>query len=93
MVVFASDGLPEAPAWPDRASARRPEALVAPNTVFGFERLAAVASSWALRAPDAEQIATGLWSELMAWSGESAHPDDMTLLVLRVAEPAHMSSP
>jgi sigma-B regulation protein RsbU (phosphoserine phosphatase) len=68
-VIFASDGLPEAPRGAD---------------LFGFERLHAAAGRWAASGRDAESIAAGIWDEVAGWCGPEAHHDDMTLLVLRV---------
>lgn len=94
VVVFASDGLPEAPARPGLGDAGgADEALAvaplppptAPGELFGFERLAASVVYWTARQPSAEAIAEGVWSDVTAWCGETSSHDDMTLLVLRVA--------
>jgi len=78
VVVFASDGLPEAAAQRIRAAGE------APGEFFGFERLAASAARWSAEGKGAEAVATGIWSDVTAWSGEDAYHDDMTLVVLSV---------
>jgi phosphoserine phosphatase RsbU/P len=93
VVVFASDGLPEAPARPGlvdlpASDGESTAAPLAPPTaageLFGFERLAASALYWTARAESADGIAEGIWADVTAWSGETSTHDDMTLLVLRV---------
>jgi serine phosphatase RsbU (regulator of sigma subunit) len=95
VIVFASDGLPEAPARADQqaaipdAAARGPRgaalpAAAGPGELFGFERLAQAAAYWAQHGKDADAIASGIWAEVNTWSGEGSDHDDMTLLVLRV---------
>ncbi|MBI2941602.1 MAG: serine/threonine-protein phosphatase [Chloroflexi bacterium] len=88
VVVFASDGLTDAPArvtGTERgAHGEKRQAEVATGELFGFERLAESAALWACRAADAEGVAAGLWSDLSAWAGEAPSHDDMTLVVLRV---------
>jgi len=87
VVVFSTDGLPEAPALEPPGLGPAPPA-VAPATAggeyFGFERLAASAAYWAARGADAGAVAAGIWADLTAWCGEAPHHDDMTLVVLRV---------
>jgi sigma-B regulation protein RsbU (phosphoserine phosphatase) len=86
VVVFASDGLPEAPAQSPvhlpSGSAVAPPAQ--PGELFGFERLAQSAAHCAARAQNAEAVAAGIWSDVTVWAGQESHHDDMTLLVLRV---------
>jgi serine phosphatase RsbU (regulator of sigma subunit) len=98
VVVFASDGLVEAPAHAQGAGARRQGAEVeggagpddtippasAPREMFGFDRLAASAEFWAANAESAEAVLNGIWADVGAWCGPESHHDDMTLLVLRV---------
>jgi serine phosphatase RsbU (regulator of sigma subunit) len=95
VIVFASDGLPEAPARAEplaavtgaAAEGVRGAALPAaagPGELFGFERLATSAAYWARQGEDADTIAAGIWADVNAWSGEGSDHDDMTLLVLRV---------
>jgi serine phosphatase RsbU (regulator of sigma subunit) len=93
VVVFASDGLPEAPARAGLLDVvpsveEPPRAPLAPPTavgeLFGFERLAASAVYWTAWAESAEGIAEGMWSDVTDWSGETSTHDDMTLLVMRV---------
>jgi phosphoserine phosphatase RsbU/P len=93
VVVFASDGLPEAPARPelldgapsvDEPAGARLARPTAAGEMFGFERLAAAAVYWTGRAESAERIAEGIWSDVTDWSGETSTHDDMTLLVMRV---------
>ena len=86
VVVFASDGLPEAPALPDEARAGSNGHVTggAAGEYFGFERLTASAAYWASDGRDAEAITAGLWADLAAWCGADSQHDDMTLLVLRV---------
>jgi sigma-B regulation protein RsbU (phosphoserine phosphatase) len=76
VVVLSSDGLPEAP--------HQSVASHASSELFGFDRLLASAAAWAARPLDAEAVADGIWEDVIRWSGEDAHHDDMTLLVLRV---------
>ena len=71
VVVFASDGLPEAPSLAD-------------GQLYGFGRLTESAAHWSMRGADAEAIAAGIWADVTVWCGEESHHDDMTLLVLRV---------
>lgn len=79
VVVFASDGLPEAPAQQTRAG----DGAVAAGEFFSFGRLAASAARWSEQGRDAEAVAAGIWADVTAWAGEDAYHDDMTLLVLR----------
>jgi serine phosphatase RsbU (regulator of sigma subunit) len=96
-VVFATDGLAEAPArrdLPARTSAGHSSAAVgtgrvlappaAPGEVFGFERTAAAAGFWASHAHSAAAVLDGLWHDVTAWCGEDSSHDDMTLVVLHV---------
>jgi serine phosphatase RsbU (regulator of sigma subunit) len=91
VVLFTTDGLPEAPAraLPEVESAEaagRP-AVAPPETageLFGFGRLSASAAHWTTHATDVEGIASGVWGDVDAWSGEASGHDDMTLVVLRV---------
>jgi serine phosphatase RsbU (regulator of sigma subunit) len=76
VVVLSSDGLPEAP-YQSTANGM-------PGELFGFERLATSAASWAARPHDADAVADGIWADVTEWGGDDAHNDDMTLLVLRV---------
>ncbi len=76
VVVFSTDGLPEAPAAGDRVAAA--------GQFFGFGRLAASIRRWAAEADRADAIADGIWSDVVAWTGAAPPADDMTLLVLRV---------
>jgi len=78
-VIFASDGLPEAPSskLPGGSNPAR-------GDMFGFERLATVAAAYAASAPSADAIAAGIWQEVMSWTGDVPPHDDMTLVVLRV---------
>ena len=76
VVVFASDGLPEAPP----AAVARREA----DDIYGFERLSASVRSWVARGTSAQAILDGIWADVTAWSGPDPRHDDMTLLVLRV---------
>ena len=80
VVVFASDGLPEAPA---RGDAARTDGHGV-GEFFSFERLAASAGRRSQGGSDAEAVAAGIWEDVTAWSGEDAYHDDMTLVVLRV---------
>jgi sigma-B regulation protein RsbU (phosphoserine phosphatase) len=99
VVVFASDGLVEAPIAAgtregvaagsvvgDRAlgSTNGPTRAAAEEAMFGFEQLDRVASEWARRAQSAEAIADGIWSALSRWCGGDFQHDDVTLVVLRV---------
>ena len=84
VVVFASDGLPEAPAAAKDASDRPGQTVAAPGELFGFERLATATGHWADNGNDADAVAAGLWAELNSWCGEGSQHDDMTLVVLRV---------
>jgi serine phosphatase RsbU (regulator of sigma subunit) len=79
VVVFTSDGLPEAPAA--RRTAPEPPAS---SDLFGFDRLAASAAAWAAGGEDAETILRGIWSDVEAWSGRVTHHDDKAIVVLRV---------
>jgi len=79
VVVFASDGLPEAPAQRDS----RDDGDVHIGEFFGFGRLAASAARWSAEASDAEGVAAGIWADVTAWAGEEAYHDDMTMVVLR----------
>jgi sigma-B regulation protein RsbU (phosphoserine phosphatase) len=86
VIVFASDGLPEAPlssreTAPGATHYAPPEA---PGEMFGFERLAGSAAYWATHAADAEEVAAGVWADVNDWSGDASDHDDMTLVVLRV---------
>ena len=103
-VVFTSDGVPEAPARadPPRAETDREherergpprDGAATAGEFFGFERLAASASSWAGQTADAEGLASGVWADLTSWCGAAPHHDDMLLLVVRVpaAPPAAAS--
>jgi serine phosphatase RsbU (regulator of sigma subunit) len=81
VVVFASDGLPEAPRC---AAASSPGAGTTPGEMFGFARLHALATSWAARASTAEEVAAGMWADMESWCGTASEHDDMTLLVVRV---------
>jgi serine phosphatase RsbU (regulator of sigma subunit) len=101
VVLFATDGLPEAPARPaltrpgpsgdgDRSAPLPPP--TADGELFGFERLAASAVHWSARAPSAAAIAQGVWADVLAWSGDDSRHDDMTLLVLRVPSVADAPS-
>ena len=74
VVVFCSDGLAEAPA---RGSEPRGE-------YFGFERFNESAARWAASGVDARGVADGIWSEVLCWTTEDSHHDDMALLVVRV---------
>ena len=92
VVVFSSDGLVEAPARSEAAAGAYLSPAANRGELFGFTRLAASASHWALHAPTAEAVAAGIWSDLTAWCGEQSHHDDMTLLILRVsAQGAHQT--
>jgi serine phosphatase RsbU (regulator of sigma subunit)/CHASE3 domain sensor protein len=95
VIVFASDGLPEAPARAGALAAVNGAAAggvrgaalpgaAGPGELFGFERLATSAAYWAQEGRDADTIAAGIWADVNAWSGEGSDHDDMTLLVLRV---------
>jgi serine phosphatase RsbU (regulator of sigma subunit) len=77
IVVFASDGVPEAVR---RGNER---AGVKSTSFFGFQRLAESATRWAARSASADTVASGIWSDVMAWLGDAPLHDDMTLLVLR----------
>jgi len=81
VVVFTSDGLPEAPAQHQGRGAGE----VGAGEFFSFERLAASAAHWSAHGGDAEGVAAGIWADVTAWSGEDAYHDDMTLVVLRAA--------
>jgi serine phosphatase RsbU (regulator of sigma subunit) len=87
VVVFSTDGLPEAPALEPPGLGPAPSSF-APATeggeMLGFERLAASAAYWAAHGAGADAVAAGIWADLTAWCGEEPHHDDMTLLVLRV---------
>jgi serine phosphatase RsbU (regulator of sigma subunit) len=76
VVILSSDGLPEAP--------HQSVASHESSELFGFDRLVASAAAWAATPCDAEAMADGIWEDVIRWSGEDAHHDDMTLLVLRV---------
>lgn len=91
VVVFTSDGLPEAPATREGLTVPRPAGHAAAGAasrsageLFGFERLAASVAYWAGQAGGADAVAAGIWADLAAWCGEGSHHDDMTLVVLRV---------
>ncbi|MAG37045.1 MAG: hypothetical protein CL878_12485 [Dehalococcoidia bacterium] len=84
VVVFTTDGLAEAPAQEQAAAA----AGTAPGELFGFERLTAAVARAAAGGHDAEAVASALWAEVLAWSGEAPQHDDMTLLVVRVPSAA-----
>jgi serine phosphatase RsbU (regulator of sigma subunit) len=79
-IVFASDGLPEAPAAGGDGA----------GEFFGFERLAASVGRRAA-ARSAEQVAAGIWEDVAAWSGDEPQHDDMTLVVLKVQAPARLA--
>jgi serine phosphatase RsbU (regulator of sigma subunit) len=90
VVIFASDGLPEAPA---QSTVELPAGspLAAPaatGELFGFERLAQSAAHWSARGETADAVAEGLCGDVTAWCGAESHHDDMTLLVLRVPSAA-----
>ncbi len=55
-----------------------------PGEVFGFGRLATSAAHWAACACGAEEVVTGIWEDVRAWSGDTPPHDDMTLIVLCV---------
>ena len=80
VVVVSSDGLPEAP----RKSAEGGDS----SEMFGFERFTASASGWSDTGKNAEEVAEGIWQDVAAWTDQVSEHDDMTLLVLRVPEPA-----
>jgi serine phosphatase RsbU (regulator of sigma subunit) len=88
VVIFSSDGLPEAPAQAQVHLATSNAAGLAPpekpGELFGFDRLQQSAAWWSTEAQSAEAIAEGIWSDLTAWCGSESHHDDMTLLVLWV---------
>ena len=84
VIVFTSDGLPEAPALQGRSDADADTGTGAAGELFGFERLAESAARWAGRGTDADAMAAGVWSDLTRWCGDDSTHDDMTLLVLRV---------
>jgi phosphoserine phosphatase RsbU/P len=73
VLVFATDGLAEAP----RYGHHRGE-------VFGFERLAASTVRLAQSASSAAEIVDGVWNEMTRWIGGDAEHDDVTLVVARV---------
>ena len=87
VVVFSSDGLVEAPALPTAVAAEHLPRRESAGELFGFDRLATAASHWSSHAFTAEEVAAGVWSDLIAWCGDESHHDDMTLLVLRVPPP------
>jgi serine phosphatase RsbU (regulator of sigma subunit)/class 3 adenylate cyclase len=85
VILFATDGLPEAPAV--SVTPRVPPHVAPPTKAgefFGFERLARTVCHWSTHADTAEAVAEGIWADLSAWCGDESHHDDMTLLVLRV---------
>lgn len=91
-VIFASDGLPEAPAQEevvgsyDAGHGMKIDPPATPGELFSFERMTAAASFWSTLAPDAQGIVDGLWETIVAWCGDESHHDDMTLLVLRIPD-------
>jgi serine phosphatase RsbU (regulator of sigma subunit) len=101
VVLFATDGLPEAPARPSLANGPTPRrgavssaapalgpALAPPaetGELFGFDRLEASAAFWAAHATSAEAVLDGIWSDVAKWCSGDSLHDDMTLLVLRVS--------
>ncbi len=80
VVVFASDGLPEAPAQDGLELPLGSQ----PGELWGFERLAASTARWSGTGGTADAIADGIWQDVNEWCGESSQHDDMTLVVLRV---------
>ena len=83
-VIFSSDGLVEAPSLPTAVVGAHLPPTEQQAELFGFARLAASAAHWSVRAPPAEAVAEGIWSDLTAWCGDESHHNDVTLLVLRV---------
>ena len=73
VVVFASDGLPEAPAQANGAQDGNPRA----GEFFSFERLAASAARWSDRGGDAEAVAEPA-SGRMSPPGPARTPITMT---------------
>jgi serine phosphatase RsbU (regulator of sigma subunit) len=94
VVIFASDGLPEAPSAavgriaedsPDTTFESAPTIpRLARDDMYGFERLSRSVRSWVARGTSAQAILDGVWADVTAWSGPDPRHDDMTLLVLRV---------
>jgi serine phosphatase RsbU (regulator of sigma subunit) len=78
VIIFASDGLPEAP------QQATPSTSLSSATFYGFQRLETAVEMCARQGPDAEAIASGIWADVVGWCGEQPLHDDMTLLVLRV---------
>jgi serine phosphatase RsbU (regulator of sigma subunit) len=76
VVVFASDGLPEAPRMGHPSQ---------DGELFSFARLHESAIRAAGASDDADAIAAAIWSDVAAWCGAEPHHDDMTLLVVRVS--------
>jgi serine phosphatase RsbU (regulator of sigma subunit) len=90
VVVFVTDGVPEAPAAAAQigpvGAVGRNVALIpprAPSEFFGFTRLASSAGHWATTATNAQGCLDGIWADAEAWSGARFDHDDMTLVVLR----------
>jgi len=90
VVVFVTDGVPEAPAaaaqiGPVGAVGRNVAFIPprAPSEFFGFTRLASSAGHWATTATNAQGCLDGIWADAEAWSGARFDYDDMTLVVLR----------
>lgn len=84
VVVFASDGLVEAPAQAQFSPRAHLASAAKVGELFGFDRMARSAAYWSTEAATAEAVAEGIWSDVTAWCGDESHHDDMTLLVLRV---------
>jgi serine phosphatase RsbU (regulator of sigma subunit) len=98
VMIFASDGIVEAPCSEDGLGATTGLAftnkvaggtatLQRPKTgdqMFGFGRLARIASDCAAHYPSAEEVANNIWAAVSAWCGGQFPHDDVTLVVLRV---------
>ncbi|HET7767657.1 MAG TPA: SpoIIE family protein phosphatase [Chloroflexota bacterium] len=93
VVIFASDGLVEAPSLAIAAVDEHLPPPTAASELFGFARLAASAAHWSQHTPTAEAVAHGIWSDLTAWCGDHSPHDDMTLLVLRVPVTPRRTAP
>lgn len=91
ILLFMSDGLPEAPALAVAVASAAGAGTSAPaasavreGELFGFERVRESASRWSVHGRNAEEVADGIWNDVAAWCGDSSQHDDMTLLVLRI---------
>jgi serine phosphatase RsbU (regulator of sigma subunit) len=90
VVVFTSDGLPEARgggssrSTADLSVSRSWTGTPGKGEFFGFERMRRAVAYWSERALDADNILAGIWNDLTAWIGAETANDDVTLVVLRV---------